>query len=259
MRHALWVVVVLGGCGTDRSQATKTLQPALPPPTISSDRSVIAGSVSDAPTRAADTAALDAGADHTPLDAGPFEASAKRVDYATEWLSPRGATGSLDRFGNVWGCVEIVVGTAREPALVCDEAQEPSRGKDETSVYRVVTHRVAFVVRAHKIVTVLDVEWRLEALDAPHPGPGRSSPAIIELQLTIAPDGMSATLEDARADMMDACPAEIPSARTPQKQGEKGELDAWRAFDDELERRMCNARGGFIWKAGRFVRAPRRR
>jgi hypothetical protein len=175
-----------------------------------------------------------------------------------QWLSARGVTGApLDP--GVEGCVEHDVGTSRERALLCDEVVEASGKNTKNPVYRVVTHRVVLVVRAHKIVPVLDVETTIQVLDGPPPSIGRAGvrkhDAILALDLTIASDGLSATVGDKTDptwNVHESC--NDTRVDTPRDRG----MAEWMAFDHELIRRLCNGRGTYVWKHDRFELVPRK-
>lgn len=178
-------------------------------------------------------------ADASSLDAAEAPAASMDTD-PDAWLAARGAHAAVGTLNNVWGCLEIIVGTDSEQALVCDEAEQVSCCDD---VDRVVTHRIVRVVRAAKIVSVLDAPTRIDALDAPPAHPNRPrSPSMLDLTLTIAPDGRSATILD------EGVCQRLAAERRPQ-----GE-EAPRAFDRDLQRRSCKARGEYVWKRGRFAR-----
>ncbi|MGE5181372.1 MAG: hypothetical protein ACM31C_04900 [Acidobacteriota bacterium] len=170
------------------------------------------------------------------------------------WLAARGVTAPPLAPWGVAGCVEQVVGAAHERALSCDEVVEVTAGSRDAPVYRVVTHHVVLVVRAKQLVPVLDVETTLQALDGPPPALGRDGvwthEAILALDLTIAADGMSATL----ADKTDPAWRQHESCKRPPVRG----ADAWAAFDNQWLRQLCSRRGTYVWKAGRFVPAARR-
>lgn len=193
--------------------------------------------------------ALDAG---PPADAESHLDEAELVDPA-EWLRAHGAKeGSLDKFNYASGCVSIVVGAAREAALLCTDIEDVSAGDDQNPVYRVVSHQIVRVVRAGKVVAVLDVRTRLEPLDGPVPPPGQPWHGIVDLELAIAPDGMSARVDS--VDPATKCQARDALRGTTDKEYAR-EDRAWIMFDDEWITRICNGRGRYIWKSGRFVRA----
>ena len=148
------------------------------------------------------------------LVACPTAANAEQVDFAREWFRARGVKGPK----NLTDCIELVVGTSREQALVCDESHAGPATKKYTHGL-VTQRRVVRVVRAAKIVSVLDVEtsradvsWSLPEL---------------ALELRIADDGMSAVT-------IDLINCEIESnARKCEKTHE-----------------------AFVWKSKRFGRVP---
>ncbi|MGH7282061.1 MAG: hypothetical protein ACRELY_11095, partial [Polyangiaceae bacterium] len=187
-----------------------------------------------------------------PFDAGPLKA-AVNVGDVQKWLTDRGVPASqLGKFGNSTGCVEFTVGTAREAALVCTEVKEESRkaATAEGEVYRMMDHRIARVVRGGSLVSVLDAEIMLEPLDKEM----RTQKNLLDLTLHFAPDGMSATIVD-RGTSLDDC-ASVQQANVQVAHAKSSAGDPWSRFDQDLETRMCNASGGYVWQGDHFVRDP---
>jgi len=118
--------------------------------------------------------------------------------------------------------------------LLCDETREG--GGEPPPGPWVETHRVVRVVRAGKIVSVLDVTTMVQGFDSGHPR--------LKLQLTFSADGMSATLEDRGVLQGRSGGTEEVDPSEGCKTGTGG----------EFLRRLCKGRGAFQWKAGRFER-----
>ena len=169
-----------------------------------------------------------------------------------EWFAAHGAKQALDEYDSSGGCSELVVGVARDAALLCTDVKDVSRGHDDTLVYRVVTHQIVRLVRAGKIVTALDVETRLESLDGPVAPPGKRTRGIVELTLSLAADGMSAIVVpfDPESDCRSADPAGVTSVQPD----DDAQTRAWVAFDDQWIKRICKGRGTYAWNGHRFSR-----
>ena len=204
------------------------------------DHSVTAASpASDAAAVTVDAAAPAVDAAVTSAEAVAPSPAVRPVDTQPdldpkEWFASRGVKASLDEFPG-YHCVELVVGKAREEALLCDETREG--GGEPPPGPWVETHRVVRVARAGKIVSVLDVTSMVQGFDSGYPR--------LKLQLNIAPDGMSATLEDRG----------VVQGRF----GGNEEVDSSQGCkaatrDAEFLFRLCKGRGSFQWKAGRFER-----
>lgn len=163
---------------------------------------------------------------HTPI----LETRRPQVMDPNQWFSSRGVSGPTGEFGDSGGCVELVVGTAREHALLCDEMEEFRC--DQGPACWVFTHSIVRVVRAGKIVPVLDVKTQVLGFDT---GP----PPFVEVRLSVAANGMSATISDSPEERTDDCKGVGIDA-------DKNYLAA--------RRRVCVSRGAFRWKRDRFVR-----
>ena len=154
-----------------------------------------------------------------------------RVMDPNEWFASKGAADTTGEFGDSGGCVELVVGTSHEDALLCDEMQE-FRCEEGPACW-VFTRSIVRVVRGGDIVPVLDVRTQVVGFDT---GPGAP---FVEVRLTVAANGLSATVTDSPEQRTDNC----KGARTDP---DKNYLAA--------RRRVCVSRGAFRWKHNRFER-----
>lgn len=148
---------------------------------------------------------------------------------AEKWLKAHGVMGEIDPVSSVSGCSEVVVGKAREHALSCTEIEEiaiPSGG--DIPIGLVITHATINVVRGGKVVVVLDAPTRLQSFDAM---PGQRP--RMQLKMRLAADGLSARVDAVDSDVCRAKP------------------------DNDAERRICNARGAYVWRNGRFAKLPK--
>ena len=159
-------------------------------------------------------------------------ASRKEVDDTTAWLTARGVEDADTELGDVCCCVEVRVGKPAETALDCREAR--AGGAPESADIAIA--EVIRVVRAHKVVKVLDAWTGLENLDMPI---GRGVRPWLDLPVTIDRTGRTLTIASPSASMYDCS----------HKRGEP-------VFDGWLER-VCASRGTYRWSGGRFVRASR--
>lgn len=164
---------------------------------------------------------------HTPI----LDTQRPRVMDPNQWFASKGATDPAGEFGDSGGCVELVVGTAREAALLCDEMQE-FRCEEGPACW-VFTSSIVRVVRAGEIVPVLAVRTQVVGFDT---GPG--SP-FVEVRLTVAANGMSARVTDSPEQRTDDCKHVVTDP-------DKNYLAA--------RRRVCVSRGAFRWKHNRFER-----
>src|SRR4051794_18244065 len=85
------------------------------------------------------------------IDAGSSADKKSDVDFPQmidprEWFAAHGAKQPLDEYDSSGGCSEIVVGAARDPALLCTFVEDVSRGHDDSAVYRVATHQIVRLV-----------------------------------------------------------------------------------------------------------------
>jgi len=184
-----------------------------------------------------------------PPDAAPDPSPSAELDLRA-WLAARGVTEPGEE---IYGCTELVVGTAREPAVLCtliEEVSRPIRDADMPA-FRVVTHDVIRVVRGRKLVTVLDAVIRFQPLDGPPPRP--DAPPIVD-PIAVAHDGRSVTV----GSPDDAAGCKLVATRATRALAGLGADDrvgrAWIVLDRDLETSVCAARGRYVWRGGRFVR-----
>ena len=151
----------------------------------------------------------------------------------TNWLIAHGAREPVDEtvrqqgYGDGGDCSELRVGPAHERALQCVEENDNSA----EGGYWAVFDRVVLLVRAGKVVKVLDVPVSFTS--------GDSGYTAFKLDLRIAADGNSATLEP---DRCYACPLGIAKHET------NGRFPT--VNDVILE--MCAASGVYRWHDGGF-------
>ena len=163
-------------------------------------------------------------------------AGADTVDDPGAWLSARGVKDPAKQLGDTCCCAEVSVGGAfRARAALQRGDRHPDRGS------RHRRQEVIRVVRARKVVKVLEVWTALENLDLPP----RSAPAL-KLELAIDHSARTATIVD--ADGRNRCDALPPrtKAMTP----------ADRVYRTSMDR-ICASRGTYRWRGGRYVRAAR--
>jgi hypothetical protein len=221
-------LLALLACGGRRA-------PIETPPVVAAD----AAPTPDAPVR-------DAAVNAVALDAAPPDG----FDLAT-WLATRGVTGTPEDLAQ--SCAELVVGADHEPAILCyltEDVTRAIRGSDMPA-YRVVERNLVRVVRANKLVTLLDVPLRFQALDAP-PRPLDAPP--LPSRFEVAPDGQSIQVgipdDDAVCkDVANRAARALARLAAGDKEGR-----AWIVLDRDLQTRVCAARGRYVWRGGRFVR-----
>lgn len=154
---------------------------------------------------------------------------------ASDWLTARGATLPRDGVDGD-SCEETTVGPAREAALACDVLQEG--GRYEPPGFWMSTHRVFRVVRAGKIVTVLDVQKMLQGFDSGWPR--------LVLQIELSADGKKVVVEDRGVVSGGPLAQRGPEESCTPKPG------------GDFIRRLCAGRGTYQWRGGRYVRARTR-
>jgi len=182
---------------------------------------------------------------------GAGTARADELDVGT-WLEARGASADPESSFN-WQnamCSEVAVGPHREAALECYEEEYVSRPIPGEAVpaNRNVVHVLLRVVRARKLVTLIDVPVRTFSEDA-QPRPITVAPPPWH-PFEIAKDGLSIVVGD--PDDAAGCKS---LASAPRSKGTTEER-IWAALRADLEGRICNARGRYVWTRGRFSRKP---
>jgi hypothetical protein len=148
-------------------------------------------------------------------------------------------------------CTALTVGPAHEAAVKCYTQEDVSRpiAGDDMPAFRVLDHYLIRVARDHQVVTLIDVPVKAEALDGiPLPLNAKRKPWH---PFDVAPDGKSIVVGD---------PGEAAACRNrharatndgrPRSLGDR----VWAALDRDLEDRICNARGTYVWRGRRFQR-----
>jgi hypothetical protein len=177
-------------------------------------------------------------------------APAVEADRFVDWIAAHGASQSaLDHYEYTPdSCDEITVGPHHEAALQCSWTEDVSRpiaGEDEPA-YRVVEHYAIRTVRAHDVVTLIDVPVRAQALDAmPLP---LNAPRKPWNPFVVASDGMAITVGD--PDDAKGC----RGARRKPAAGATKRDRVWDELDNDLHARICKARGTWVWRRERFQR-----
>ena len=172
----------------------------------------------------------------------------KSVDLR-EWIKARGASDASLADWQQGSCPEVVVGPEHEAALQCYEQESVTRkipGGDEPA-YRVLDHYSLRVVRDKKLVTLIDVPVKAEVLDAV-PRPLNQKPLPWH-PFVIAKDGMSIIVGDPN----EAAGCKSSGARPV---GNTEADRVWAALDHDLQDRICQARGRYVWTKGLFGRKP---
>lgn len=159
-------------------------------------------------------------------------------------VADAGDAGNIElpeNMGDKQNCVELVVGTAREEAVLCDEIVVDG--------YWRVTDQVVRVVRARKSVPVLDVLTKIEG--------GDSGAIWLEQRVRIASNGLSATVDG--VPITDVAPAGRQSDQ-PGPFEDCNHASDWKGSVIEgvpryrdLRRRSCNALGAYKWNGRRFA------
>jgi hypothetical protein len=85
-----------------------------------------------------------------------------------EWIKTRDASAASLFDWQQGSCPEVVVGPEHETAVQCYEQESVTRkiSGDSEPAYRVLDHYSLRVVRGKKLVTLIDVLVKAEALDA---------------------------------------------------------------------------------------------
>ncbi|MEO8554694.1 MAG: hypothetical protein ABI678_32175 [Kofleriaceae bacterium] len=178
-------------------------------------------------------------------------ASAASESALAEWLAAHGATPASSGLSE--SCSELVVGTAREPAVLCtvnEEIVREVRHSDEPA-FRMLERKLVVVVRAKRAVTLLDVPVRFQALDAPVRPPNTPAPPAL---LEVAPDGLAIQvgLPDGAVGCKGVASAAARELATLANDDRLGR--AMVVLDRDLTLKVCAARGHYVWRAGRFSR-----
>lgn len=169
-------------------------------------------------------------------DAGAGSASAPPPDADPRaWFAARGVEDTANLFHDP-SCFEVVVGSASEHALQCIDAT--TVGVPDT--YSIAVSHVIYVVRAGKAVAVLDAWTLLQNLDRP-----RQYAVLLAVELSLAKDGRSAVIADS-TNGQSHCGG-LGSHDDDRRSGEQ----TYRVWMD----RICDGRGTYRWRDGRFVRA----
>jgi hypothetical protein len=182
------------------------------------------------------------------------------VDPA-RWLADRGVReGAVSRVANAFGCREVSVGRPLEAGIECTEAGEARRGDGIDAVYRVLVRRTIRVVRSRRPVVALDILEAVTPLDKEE----ATQPDLVNLEVLVAPDGLSLVVRDRSSDFELGRGDRQPSVSCDEalaKRSSSPTVDAagarWDRFDRELVLRACSQRGRWVWAAGRFSRASR--
>ena len=148
-------------------------------------------------------------------------------------------------------CDAITVGPKQEAAVKCytqEDVSRPIAGDDEPA-FRVVDHYLIRVARDHQVVTVIDVPVKSEALDGIPPPPGAKRPPWHPFE--VAADGMSIVVGDPKEAA--ACRNRHARASNDGRSQSLGDR-VWAKLDRDLEDRICDARGTYVWRRGRFQR-----
>lgn len=168
-----------------------------------------------------------------------------------EWIKARGASDASLADWQQGSCPEVVVGPEHETALKCYEQESATRkiSGDSEPAYRVLDHYSLRVVRDKKLVTLIDVPVKAQALDAV-PRPLNQKPPPWH-PFVIANDGMSIVVGDPKEA------ADCNSSGSHPSSAGNTEADrVWAALDHDLHDRICKARGRYVWNKGLFSRKP---
>ncbi|MEO7110735.1 MAG: hypothetical protein ABI183_09880 [Polyangiaceae bacterium] len=172
----------------------------------------------------------------------------------SEWLTARGIpVGRQGLLDNAFDCEELVVGTSREPAIVCTVMEGVTRTVRKNTMDRMVEHRNVFVVRAPIMVKVLDVIVSIEALDKANP----RAENILDLGLHFARDGLTATLDETTDHPHVRCAEARARIHDVMVNPDSLPYRDWPRFDLQLIQRACGQLGDRAWVKDQFVRAPK--
>lgn len=243
------LALVLGACSPPPPPPVAQSAPAPTSEAAPRPMPTAGAAVSAAPPAESDVPATEA------PDAAAPAAQDRFVDL-NAWLSERGVSqADRQKLKYVYmSCEERTVGDPREAALYCQSWESVDQGQGTARVFRTRVRDGLHVVRAKHVVVVLDAVVAVTVTDKEEEDQGD----IVNLQLRLAADGMSAELGDA-----DAAPG---AAHQPQScddarralgaRVKQPDATAWDRFDLALTQKACAARGTYRWKRGRFVRVP---
>ena len=147
------------------------------------------------------------------------------------------------------------MGREKEQAIACDAADVSSDSVWGEYVARIRITRKIWVVRRGWPVVVFEVVRALQVLDA---GSREAAGPFFELEISIAPDGLSADVRGASA----CARARETHARLLAQSRREAEhrvaqlLEARADFDYRLARQACAAVGQHVWFVDKF--APER-
>ena len=181
------------------------------------------------------------------VSAGVAQADEPNPIDLREWIKTRGASDAALAEWQQGSCPEVVVGPKHETALQCYEQESVTRtikGESEPA-YRVLDHYTLRVVRDKKVVVLIDVPVKAQALDGIPPSPNQKPPPW--RPFVIASDGMSIIVGDPN-EAADCKPSGSRPGSAPSTEAER----AWAALDRDLHDRICKARGRYVWTKGVF-------
>lgn len=199
----------------------------------------------DATTQPAEAAA--------PADA-PTPPTDDEVIDLEEWLTERGV-GAAERKKLPYiymSCKARRIGDAEDEALDCSAQDLAERGVGADHVYRMRIRRAMYVVRAQRVHVALDLVETVTILDKLD----LEQPDIVDLEVQLAQDGMSARLVDRVALEEGLSPLRSCDSALAELDARIRSADAssWDHFDRHLAKQACAARGPYVWKGTRFVR-----
>lgn len=96
-----------------------------------------------------------------------------------------------------------------------------------------------YVARDKKLVSLIDVPVKADVMDPIVPSPNQPRPPWHPFVL--AKDGLSISVTS-------ECHRRQAAARTEEER-------VWNALSADLDKRICNARGRYVWRNGRFTSA----
>jgi hypothetical protein len=148
-------------------------------------------------------------------------------------------------------CTAITVGPNHEAAVQCYTQEDVSRpiAGDDMPAFRVLDHYLVRVARDHQVVTLIDVPVKSEPLDGIPLRPNAKRKPWHPFE--VAADGRSIVVGDPK----EAAACRNRHARDPNNGRHESFSDrVWAALDRDLEDQICDARGTYVWRNGRFRR-----